>query len=148
MSYNLRNKFYGVVVLCAAMLLPVCGGAMLSIKPEMQTIEITRGKAYKGFILVTNTAKEKIEVKVQPEDWTDRNNRTTDGLSWLKIKPVSFSLKPGKTKKVKFSARIPVATASSKVTQFFFSYKSGYVKGLPTGMRIGSLVYWKHKIKI
>src|SRR3989339_1197724 len=119
MIYNLRNNFFFIFMSCAALLWPAHAVAVLNVKPEMQTIEISGGKVYKGFILVTNTTPEKIHVDVQPEDWTDRNNKITEGLAWLKVKPASFDLRPGKTKKVKVSGSFTAESLSSRITQVF-----------------------------
>ncbi len=115
--------------------------AAIAIDPEIQKIEARQGQKIKGFITVTNESEFPIRIDVQPEDWSERTKKKE--VTWLTLRPRGFSLKPGRSRNVKFVARVPRERDKACISQVFFAYSSQTQNNLNVGMRIGSLIFIK-----
>ena len=127
------------------MVLGVSAQAAVSLNPEFQKIEFKPRQKISGTIEVTNRGADEINVQVQPEDWTDKQN--IQRVSWLKVKPEIFILKPGAAQKVSFTAKMPMDSSAQYVTQIFFAARAVKHSDVGIGVRIAALIHWKKKQK-
>jgi len=103
--------------------------AQLRIYPEGQNVIASPGATIKGNIWVIG-ADKKLEVEIQPEDWSKGERKS--GVDWLKIKLKSnkFTLKPKKIKEIKWEVKVPKEAEGDLVAQIFFA---------SVGMKFGSV---------
>ena len=120
----------------ALIFLSVSAQAVVGLTPEFQKIEFKAGQKISGVIEVSNKGADAIAVQVQPEDWTDKQNVKRGGVSWLKVKPETFSLKPGDIKDA----------PKQYVTQIFFATRAVQHSDMGIGIRIAALIHWKKKL--
>ena len=113
----------------------------VTVIPEIQKIEVKQGDKVKGYVQVKNGFSYPVEIEVQPEDWTEEKRQNS--VDWLKVKPQKFILGSGRTKKVKFRAKIPEEARKFYWTQIFFAFRKPVQGRVKVGVRVGSLVYWK-----
>lgn len=135
-----KNIAFIIFIIC---LFSVNSMGMVSVKPEIQKINVIPGENLKCYIEVRNDYPDSVKIEVQPEDWNESNTPTFKPVLWLKAKPEKFTLAPGKTKKVKIKASIPKGSSEYYMTQVFFALKNTSRAPANIGMRIGSLIYWK-----
>ncbi|MDI6640814.1 MAG: hypothetical protein QME68_00675 [Elusimicrobiota bacterium] len=104
----------------------------------MQKVIAPPGETVKGNIWVINTEDKKLEVEIQPEDWSkDRKS----GINWLKIKPKKFTLKPKKMKEIKWKTIIPKNAEGDLVAQIFFASIGSRLGAVNIGTRIAYGLY-------
>jgi P pilus assembly chaperone PapD len=138
-----RSSFLALVL----MMFTVSAQAVVSLTPEFQKIEFEDKQKISGTIEVSNKGDDELTVLVQPEDWTDKQNVQRGGISWLKVKPKTFVLKPGEVQKVKFKAKTPKDAQAQYVTQIFFATRTQQHSSMGIGVRIASLIHWVKKQK-
>jgi P pilus assembly chaperone PapD len=143
MTSTLRNSFLALLL----MVLYVPAYAVIGLNPEFQKIEFKPRQKITGTIDVSNKGAEEIKVQVQPEDWTDQQHIVRGGVSWLKVKPETFFLKPGAVQKVSFTAKIPKDAPRQYVTQMFFATRALQHSDMGVGVRIAALIHWKKKVQ-
>ncbi|MDD5449364.1 MAG: hypothetical protein PHO42_02040 [Candidatus Omnitrophica bacterium] len=72
---------------------------------------MTAGKMYEDVIVVKNTEKRPLEVKLRLEDWfkavEGKETKKKDMFEWLKLEPSELTLKEGETGEVKYKVMAP-----------------------------------------
>jgi hypothetical protein len=113
--------------------------AGLSVSPSRTVIEGKPGQKLAGEFDLGNVGTELIAVTVEPEDWAGGVGGNRGSVPWLAIKPKQFELKAGKSRKVKYTIRVPKDAQGELRTQVFFT---SAVEGGP-GMRsrLGAIIY-------
>lgn len=83
----------------------------LNVSPGRIEISVAPAKGYEDVLLVRNTEKNNLEVKLRIEDWfkapEGAGKEKSSGFDWLEIKPLEFELKEGEIKQVNFKVTIP-----------------------------------------
>jgi len=112
--------------------------ASIVIYPEVKKVVAPAGTKVRGNIWIYNNSAKKVDVMVEPEDWTNGRKK---GVKWLKIHPLKFKLKPKKYKQIKYKAKIPKTAEGDLVSQIFFSEEVPKTKGINIKTRIGAIIY-------
>lgn len=113
-----RQVFFLAAAWCA-----FAGGAeaALSVSPTRVVIQGKPGQKLAGEFDVTNTGKEVIAIAVEPEDWAGGAAGGRGAVAWLKIQPEQLGLKPGQSRKVKYTLRVPKDASGEMRAQIFFT---------------------------
>ncbi|MFH0948655.1 MAG: hypothetical protein V1833_06650 [Elusimicrobiota bacterium] len=116
--------------------------AGVKIYPEVQRLVAPPGETIKGNIWVINSGDEKLEVEIQPEDWS--KGRRKSSVAWLKIKQKQKKLivKPKKMKEIKWKIVVPKDAEGDLIAQIFFaSVSSEKTGGISIGTRVAQGIY-------
>lgn len=134
------NKINGllslVLVFCCFRLV----NAQVRIYPEGQKVIAPPGETVKGNIWVIGPDDKKLEVEIQPEDWSAGMNRKS-GVDWLKIKPMRFTIQPKEMKEIKWIAKVPKDAKGDLVAQIFFASITSEIGAIKIGTRIAYGLY-------
>lgn len=93
----------------------------ITLSPASQDLKLSAGEIYKGSFKVINSGKEIFTYSVYPRPYfvVDENydptfekiGTNTDLFEWLSFESASYTIKPGETREIPYSIRVP-ATAS------------------------------------
>lgn len=125
----------GMTLLCA----PPYADAGLAVSPPRVVLQGKPGKTLTGFFEVTNQGEHNAVVVVEPEDWSRGLTGSRGPVNWLTVKPAKLTVRPGKSSKIKYTARIPKDASGELRTQVFFTTESG--EGIAMRTRLGAIVY-------
>lgn len=113
--------------------------AGVSVSPSRVVIRGKPGQKLAGEFHVKNAGHEPITVTVEPEDWTDGAKGARGSVSWLTVKPTQFELARGKSRKVKYTVRVPEETQGEVRAQVFFTSMITGAQGMRS--RLGAILY-------
>jgi len=135
-------------LLCLCGILWFCGVAEagLSVSPSRTVLQGKPNKTLTGYFTLTNNGEHPLEVRVEPEDWAGGIGGGRGPVSWLKVQPTALTLRPGKTSRVKFTARIPKDASGELRAQVFFTTEqvpdaSGGDGAMSLRSRLGAIFY-------
>ena len=124
----------------------------LTLKPDFEKISFNNNQEIKRFITVKNDSKQKIDIELDAEDWSDGADPKLrkPAPEWIKISPVKFSLLSGKEKKIKVIAKMPTDANDHYAIEVFFSYSSlSITNNSRVGVRLAALMQFENsKINI
>jgi len=113
-----------VAVLCVSVSpLWFCGVAEagLSVSPPRTVLQGKPNKTLTGYFTLTNDGAHPLQVRVEPENWAGGIRGGRGPVPWLKVKPTTLTLRPGKPSRVKFTVRIPKDASGELRAQVFFT---------------------------
>ncbi len=143
-SHRITEKTLTAFLCASVALLWFCGvvEAGLSVSPTRVVLQGKPSAVLTGFFTLENQGHEPLRVLVEPEDWSGGIGGARGKVSWLTVKPMSFTLHAGKQKRVKYTVRVPKDASGELRTQVFFTVEDAPTPGsMPMRSRLGTIIY-------
>jgi hypothetical protein len=114
--------------------------AALTVSPMRVVLHGKPRAALVSYFTVENTGDARLEIEVEPEDWSRGVQGDRGAVEWLTVHPKRVNLKPGQRARVKCTVRVPKQASGELRTQVFFS---SHVSGaaMPVRSRLGAILY-------
>lgn len=122
----------------------------LTLSPLRSELEVAPGTSQEGLLTVTNSSSDPMNVNVSSEEFNVINQQydysftvESNVAKWVSFSSSDLNLKPGESKKVKFSVGVPLsAEPGGRYISLFASTDTGqHVQGVRSRQRIASLMY-------
>lgn len=137
-----------ILIVCIGAALPIVfnagsAHAGLSVKVPVIETKVKPGKSVSGKITVSSTFNETVTVDVQPENWKKyvREEANINIAEWLKLEPKKFTIAPGKTRTIKYTARLPKDIKGEVMGMVFLAALNPGSGSMSIGTRFGIAVY-------
>ncbi len=110
------------------------------IAPSYQLLKAQPGKSVDSQLTLTNTDQEEISVEPEAKDWQSLEvNRGIKVADWLSVDKKMFFLKPGQSRTIKFSARVPKNAHGELMGMLSFATKKESAQSIT--FKLSSAVY-------
>jgi hypothetical protein len=131
----------GLSIGLALLSLPVAE-AGLSVSPVRVVLQGKPKQKQRGAFVLENLGAAPIKVFVEPEDWAQGLSGDRGPVDWLKVRPESLTLRPGKRAKVKYTVRVPKGAVGELRSQIFFvTEQGGEGESALMRSRLGTIIY-------